>query len=83
MRIRKKRYHPSTIASVSSDGSSTASGFILAAPGVKGLSGVENKLEEYLVLEYLSGVLPTLNLSLLFLQLVDDELPVKSSFSRV
>ena len=41
MRIRKKRYHPSTIASISSDGSSTASGFILAAPGVKGLWGGE------------------------------------------
>jgi len=40
LKIRKKRYHPSTIASISSDGSSTASGFILAAPGVKGLSGV-------------------------------------------
>ena len=41
--------------------------------------GSEIELEEYLVPEYLLGVLLTMNLSLRFPQLVFGELPVKSS----
>jgi len=76
-------FNLSTTASISSADSLVASTVSWLLLELRDSLGLENELEEYKVLDFLSGVLPTQSLSLLFLQLIGEEPSVKSSFSWV